>query len=260
MLGSSLSLTLRATRSGPACGCPNSFQMNLSLRRQEAEANIALAMARRAKGGTPAVNPGGFVHAPAPAETKKAPCGALFVSGGEGGIARLIPEPHPPRYALRASLRLSKFVPTLRRQDAGANIAKAMAQRERTGTGPNQLVEPGGFVHAPAPTETKKAPCGALFVSGGEGGIARLIPEPHPPRYALRASLRLSKFVPTNLSNRVASSTHPHQQKQKKPLAGLFLFLAERVGFEPTVRYKRTPDFESGTFDHSATSPEVGRE
>ena len=31
--------------------------------------------------------------------------------------------------------------------------------------------------------------------------------------------------------------------------------LAERVGFEPTVRDYRTPDFESGTFDHSATSP-----
>ena len=31
--------------------------------------------------------------------------------------------------------------------------------------------------------------------------------------------------------------------------------MAERVGFEPTVRYSRTPDFESGTFDHSATSP-----
>jgi hypothetical protein len=31
--------------------------------------------------------------------------------------------------------------------------------------------------------------------------------------------------------------------------------LAERVGFEPTVRENRTPDFESGTFDHSATSP-----
>jgi hypothetical protein len=27
------------------------------------------------------------------------------------------------------------------------------------------------------------------------------------------------------------------------------------VGFEPTVRENRTPDFESGTFDHSATSP-----
>ena len=29
--------------------------------------------------------------------------------------------------------------------------------------------------------------------------------------------------------------------------------MAERVGFEPTVRENRTPDFESGTFDHSAT-------
>ena len=31
--------------------------------------------------------------------------------------------------------------------------------------------------------------------------------------------------------------------------------MAERVGFEPTVRNNRTPDFESGAFDHSATSP-----
>ena len=31
--------------------------------------------------------------------------------------------------------------------------------------------------------------------------------------------------------------------------------LAERVGFEPTVTNIATPDFESGTFDHSATSP-----
>ena len=35
----------------------------------------------------------------------------------------------------------------------------------------------------------------------------------------------------------------------------LFLVLAERVGFEPTVRVNRTPDFESGPFDHSGTSP-----
>ena len=32
-------------------------------------------------------------------------------------------------------------------------------------------------------------------------------------------------------------------------------FLAERVGFEPTVPCG-TPDFESGTIDHSATSPD----
>ena len=36
------------------------------------------------------------------------------------------------------------------------------------------------------------------------------------------------------------------------------LDLAEQVGFEPTVRHNRTPDFESGAFDHSATAPEFG--
>ena len=35
---------------------------------------------------------------------------------------------------------------------------------------------------------------------------------------------------------------------------GLFFIMAERVGFEPTVPCS-TPDFESGTIDHSATSP-----
>jgi hypothetical protein len=41
----------------------------------------------------------------------------------------------------------------------------------------------------------------------------------------------------------------------KRPARGRFAYLAERGGFEPPVRYKRTPDFESGTFNHSATSP-----
>ena len=31
--------------------------------------------------------------------------------------------------------------------------------------------------------------------------------------------------------------------------------LAEKQGFEPWIRYNRIPDFESGAFDHSATSP-----
>ena len=31
--------------------------------------------------------------------------------------------------------------------------------------------------------------------------------------------------------------------------------LEEREGFEPSVGYEPTPDFESGTLDHSATSP-----
>ena len=45
-------------------------------------------------------------------------------------------------------------------------------------------------------------------------------------------------------------------QERKKPLFRLpGSILAERVGFEPTLRHNRKPDFESGAFDHSATSP-----
>ena len=38
-------------------------------------------------------------------------------------------------------------------------------------------------------------------------------------------------------------------------MGAFFMCVAEREGFEPSVRYKRTPDFESGTFNRSATSP-----
>ena len=34
--------------------------------------------------------------------------------------------------------------------------------------------------------------------------------------------------------------------------------MEEKVGFEPTVPCG-TPDFESGTFGHSATSPQVAK-
>src|SRR5690606_2283144 len=47
------------------------------------------------------------------------------------------------------------------------------------------------------------------------------------------------------------------RQIRKTPLSGRFAYLAERGGFEPPRRYKRLPDFESGTFNHSATSPVV---
>ena len=50
-------------------------------------------------------------------------------------------------------------------------------------------------------------------------------------------------------------TTHFPRNKKRPP--GRLLFLAERVGFEPTLRHNRKPDFESGAFDHSATSPEM---
>ena len=33
--------------------------------------------------------------------------------------------------------------------------------------------------------------------------------------------------------------------------------MAERVGFEPTVAFRATHDFQSCTFDHSVTSPDT---
>ena len=35
----------------------------------------------------------------------------------------------------------------------------------------------------------------------------------------------------------------------------LSIKMAEREGFEPSIRYNRIPDFESGAFNHSATFP-----
>ena len=81
--------------------------------------------------------------------------------------------------------------------------------------------------------------------SGGEGGIqlARFASSLQTCRYA-------AAFVEQG------SHPQPHSaRKQKGPARGPFDFLAERVGFEPTVRENRTPDFESGPFDHSGTSP-----
>ena len=45
--------------------------------------------------------------------------------------------------------------------------------------------------------------------------------------------------------------------KQKRSVFTLifFIHLAERQGFEPWIRHKRMPDFESGAFDHSAIFP-----
>ena len=49
---------------------------------------------------------------------------------------------------------------------------------------------------------------------------------------------------------------HARFNKLKRHPAGCLFNLAEREGFEPAVRGYRTPDFESGTFNHSATSPD----
>ena len=97
---------------------------------------------------------------------------------------------------------------------------------------------------------TQKPPCGGLGVSGGEGGgFTRHI---HVPRPA--GGCAVQNGNPAVLSN-LGSLPLPLHHIRKSPLAGALAYLAERGGFEPPMRYKRMPDFESGTFNHSATSP-----
>ena len=57
-------------------------------------------------------------------------------------------------------------------------------------------------------------------------------------------------------SHREPSSWLAPLHNEKAPRGGA-LNMAERVGFEPTVRHNRTPDFESGAIDHSTTSPDA---
>ena len=77
--------------------------------------------------------------------------------------------------------------------------------------------------------------------------------KPHP---ILEIPVRYS--VPQRKGRWVNRGVKKEKPRCSQPVAGwkngALSRLAERVGFEPTVPCS-TPDFESGTFDHSATSP-----
>ena len=136
-----------------------------------------------------------------------------------------------------------------------------------------------------APRDTQSTASVGYNGSVASAGDCEAHPWASPLRAARsRASLRLSKFAPGEFVDcggrmpertsaqpvarrvrprmgRITGRVRPHlplRQKRKRPRTGPFAFLAEREGFEPSVGYSPTPDFESGTFDHSATSP-VGR-
>ena len=113
--------------------------------------------------------------------------------------------------------------------------------------------------HPPSSSETGNAPTGALLVSGGEGGIVRPIPGPHPcapcasgPACGCPNSLR------ANSSNRVDSHPASPSEKRNAP-GGASLVSGGEGGIRTHGWLSPTPDFESGTFDHSATSPDGSR-
>ena len=58
-----------------------------------------------------------------------------------------------------------------------------------------------------------------------------------------------------HLSVKVELQFRLHHTRILQNRKGLLDITAERVGFEPTLRQKRRPLFESGTINHSDTSP-----
>src|SRR6185437_9410294 len=101
-----------------------------------------------------------------------------------------------------------------------------------------RICRTGGFVHNTLSARYAKRPGQWSGVLRGDGGDC----EPHPwgsPLRALRygADLRSSKFVPSEfVEPEWVRPQHPLRQIRKTPRTGRFAYLAERVGFEPTVR------------------------
>ena len=84
------------------------------------------------------------------------------------------------------------------------------------------------------------------------------------PLAVLGARFQRSRFAPCKSVEPVwVEGSNPSRESLRSTLFRRgrlvfgFLRLAEREGFEPSIRETRIPDFESGAFDHSATSPQI---
>ncbi len=110
-----------------------------------------------------------------------------------------------------------------------------------------------------------------MWAAAGFWGLPRLAeregllgPSWASPLALLGARFQRSRFAPCKSVEPVwVEGSNPSRESLRSTLfrrGGLvfgFLRLAEREGFEPSIRETRIPDFESGAFDHSATSPQI---
>ena len=110
-------------------------------------------------------------------------------------------------------------------------------------------------VGSSSPPDTQNAPlgCGTSQVLGG---IVRPIHGPHPSALcAPGPAFGCPNSLPANSSNRVGSSAPPSPPDTQNAPNGAFCVSGGEGGIRTHGTLTRTPDFESGTFDHSATSP-----
>ncbi len=95
-------------------------------------------------------------------------------------------------------------------------------------------------------SDTRKAPFGAFRFYGGEGGMGSLRSR------LLRADALRSR---TRLIDTVGSNPTLNSDTRKAPF-GAFRFYGGEGGIRTHGTRERTPDFESGPFGLSGTSPE----
>ena len=99
------------------------------------------------------------------------------------------------------------------------------------------------FGYAFGYVETKNAPKGTFFIIA----LAERVGFAYIPQAAVWLASQTLRILHAK-----SAGTSLLSAQKNAPYGACVL--AERVGFEPTVPCG-TPDFESGTFDHSATSP-----
>ena len=92
---------------------------------------------------------------------------------------------------------------------------------------------------------------------GGERGITRGKIAPSPFGAAGTAGV-LRRFAACRTTDLIIEASNPVTDRDKKVPLGTFSYLAEREGFEPSIRC-RIHTFQACAFDHSAISPGYSR-
>jgi hypothetical protein len=101
----------------------------------------------------------------------------------------------------------------------------------------------------------KDTPLGCLSFLAERVGLLETVPGFHPA-----GALRATKIVPDNFVKPTHAAREwlliqPFQQPRKTPRKGALFVAGGEGGIRTHGTVTRTPDFESGPFDHSGTSP-----
>ena len=145
------------------------------------------------------------------------------------------------------------------RAGGGGGDGWVFAQRAGLRRGDRRPLSNGGFESRPPSPPIKKPALRGCYVERPARSQVRERRDEwqlakatcHPFGACFARSAPLSRLVERRIRIKTSLSAN-----KKPPRCGGSL-LAEREGFEPSLRYERKHDFESCAFNHSATSPNL---